>query len=123
MIDDKVKIKCSKCSMMFRERAQRIRNGFQKQCPHCLKLITFDTSSDDNNIRRALKSARENFVRRSRMLRQPPTSPDGNQIPTGHNATAHAGVLAVLLSDSRKARDDLSQSKSKAVAARSGTDF
>jgi hypothetical protein len=59
MIDDKVKIKCSKCSMMFRERAQRIRNGFQKQCPHCLKLITFDTSSEDNNIRRALKSARE----------------------------------------------------------------
>jgi hypothetical protein len=57
------------------------------------------------------------------MLRQPPTSPDGNQIPTGHNATAHAGVLAVLLSDSRKARDDLSQSKSKAVTARSGTAF
>jgi hypothetical protein len=63
MIDDKVKIKCSKCSMMFRERAQRVRNGFQKQCPHCLKLITFDSSSDDNNIRRALKAARE--------LRQP----------------------------------------------------
>ena len=59
MIDDKVKIKCSKCSMIFRERAQRVRNGFQKQCPHCLKLITFDTSSEDNNIRRALKNARE----------------------------------------------------------------
>jgi hypothetical protein len=59
MIDDKVKIKCSKCSMIFRERAQRVRNGFQKQCPHCLKLITFDSSSEDNNIRRALKSARE----------------------------------------------------------------
>jgi hypothetical protein len=36
-----------------------VRNGFQKQCPHCLKLITFDSSSEDNNIRRALKSARE----------------------------------------------------------------
>ena len=59
MIDDKVKIKCSKCSMMFRERAQRVRNGFQTQCPNCLKLITFDSSSEDNNIRRALKSARE----------------------------------------------------------------
>jgi predicted nucleic acid-binding Zn-ribbon protein len=64
MLDDKVKIKCTKCSMMFRERAQRVRNGFQKQCPHCFKLITFDSSSDDNNIRRALKAARE--------LRQPP---------------------------------------------------
>jgi hypothetical protein len=35
MIDDKVKIICSKYSMMFRERAQRIRNGFQTQCPYC----------------------------------------------------------------------------------------
>ena len=59
MIDDKVKIKCSKCSMIFRERAQRVRNGFQKQCPHCVKLITFVSSSEDNNIGRALKSARE----------------------------------------------------------------
>ena len=59
MIDDKVKIICSKCSMMFRERAQRIRSGFQMQCPHCLKLITFDSSSEDRNIRRALMSAKE----------------------------------------------------------------
>ena len=59
MIDDKVKIKCSKCSMMFRERAERIRNGFQKQCPNCFKLITFDSSSEDSNIRRALRLARE----------------------------------------------------------------
>jgi hypothetical protein len=59
MIDDKVKIICSKCSMMFRERAQRIRSGFQMQCPHCLKLITFDSSSEDRNIRRAIRSARD----------------------------------------------------------------
>ena len=54
MIDDKVKIKCSKCSMTFRERAHRIRNDFQTQCPNCIKLITFDSSSEDINIRRAL---------------------------------------------------------------------
>jgi hypothetical protein len=59
MIDEKIKIKCSKCSMVFRERAQRIRNGSQMQCPNCMKLITFDSSSEDYNIRRALKSARE----------------------------------------------------------------
>jgi hypothetical protein len=47
------------------------------------------------------------------MLRQPPTSPDGNQIPAGHNATAQAGVLAVLSSDSRKARDDLLRASRK----------
>jgi hypothetical protein len=38
---------------------QRIRPGYQMQCPHCLKLLTFDSSSGDNNIRRALKSANE----------------------------------------------------------------
>jgi DNA-directed RNA polymerase subunit RPC12/RpoP len=59
MIDEKIKIKCSKCSKMFRERVQKIREGFQMQCPHCLKLLTFDGSSDDNNIRRALKNAKE----------------------------------------------------------------
>jgi uncharacterized C2H2 Zn-finger protein len=59
MIDEKLKIKCPKCSKLFRERAQRIRDGFQMQCPHCSKLLTFDGSSDDNNIRRALKTAKE----------------------------------------------------------------
>jgi hypothetical protein len=58
-IDDKVKIKCSKCSMIFRERAQRIRSGFQMQCPHCLKMLTFDSDSEDINIRRVLSAARE----------------------------------------------------------------
>jgi len=58
MIDDKVKIKCSKCSMTFRERAHRIRNDFQTQCPNCIKLITFDSSSEDINIWRALRQAR-----------------------------------------------------------------
>ena len=59
MIDDKVKIRCPKCSMMFRERAQKVRNGFQTNCQHCNRLITFDSSSEDRNIRRALMSAKE----------------------------------------------------------------
>jgi phage FluMu protein Com len=59
MIDDKIKIKCSKCSQVFRERAQRVRNGFQINCQHCNRLITFDTTSEDRNIRRALTNARE----------------------------------------------------------------
>src|SRR4051812_1373433 len=45
--------------MMFRERGQRIRDGYPMQCPHCGKLVTFDSSSGDNNTRRALKSAKE----------------------------------------------------------------
>jgi hypothetical protein len=59
MIDEKVKIKCSKCSQVFRERAQRLRNGFQTNCQHCNRLITFDSTSEDRNIRRALMSARD----------------------------------------------------------------
>jgi predicted nucleic acid-binding Zn-ribbon protein len=59
MIEEKIRIKCTKCSQIFRERAQRIRNGYQTNCQHCNKLITFDTSSEDRNIRKALTSARE----------------------------------------------------------------
>jgi predicted nucleic acid-binding Zn-ribbon protein len=59
MIEEKVRIKCTKCSQIFRERAQKIRNGFQTNCQHCNKLITFDTSSEDRNIRRALTNAKE----------------------------------------------------------------
>ena len=59
MIEEKVRIKCTKCSQIFRERAQKIRNGFQTNCQHCNRMITFDTSSDDRNIRRALMHARE----------------------------------------------------------------
>ena len=59
MMDEKVKIRCTKCSQVFRERAQKIRNGFQTNCQHCNRLITFDSSSEDKNIRRALMSAKE----------------------------------------------------------------
>jgi DNA-directed RNA polymerase subunit RPC12/RpoP len=56
---DRIKILCSKCSKPFGERANRLRNGYQVQCPHCMKLITFDSSSEDPNVRRPLKAARD----------------------------------------------------------------
>jgi predicted nucleic acid-binding Zn-ribbon protein len=59
MIDEKVKIKCTKCSQVFRQRAQNVRNGFQVNCQHCNRLITFDSTAEDRNIRRALTSAKE----------------------------------------------------------------
>ena len=59
MIDEKVRIKCTKCSQVFRERAHRVRNGLQANCAHCNRLITFDSSSEDRNIRKALLSARD----------------------------------------------------------------
>ena len=59
MIDEKVKIKCTKCSQVLRERAQNVRNEYQTNCQHCNRLITFDTNSEDRNIRRALMNAKE----------------------------------------------------------------
>jgi hypothetical protein len=59
MIDEKIRIKCTKCSQVFRERAQRVRNGFQTNCHHCNRLITFDITVDDRNVRKALISAKE----------------------------------------------------------------
>jgi len=59
MIDEKVRIKCTKCSQVFRERAHRVRDGLQTNCTHCNRLITFDGGSEDRNIRRALSSAKE----------------------------------------------------------------
>jgi DNA-directed RNA polymerase subunit RPC12/RpoP len=56
---DRIKILCSNCRKPFGERAQRLRNGYQVQCPNCMKLITFDSSSEDPNIRRPLKAARD----------------------------------------------------------------
>ena len=59
MVDEKVRIKCTKCSQIFRERAQRVRPNFQTNCPHCNRLITFDPTMEDRNIRKALSSAKE----------------------------------------------------------------
>src|SRR5579871_3561745 len=59
MLDEKIRIKCTKCSQMFRERAGKVREGFQTNCPHCNRLITFDSSAEDRNIRKALTSAKE----------------------------------------------------------------
>jgi hypothetical protein len=59
MTDDRIKILCSKCNKPFSEKAPRLRTGYQVQCPHCMKLITFDSSSEDPNIRRPLKAARD----------------------------------------------------------------
>jgi hypothetical protein len=59
VIDDKVRIRCGKCTQVFRERAQKVRNGFQTNCQYCNRLITFELGSEDPNIRRALSSARD----------------------------------------------------------------
>ena len=58
-MNDKIKCQCSNCRKPFSERAARLKSGYQVQCPNCMRLITFDSSSEDPNIRRPLKAARE----------------------------------------------------------------
>jgi DNA-directed RNA polymerase subunit RPC12/RpoP len=55
----RIKILCSRCKKPFPERANRLKNGYQVQCPNCMTLITFDSGSEDPNIRRPLKAARD----------------------------------------------------------------
>src|SRR5262245_57849526 len=59
VIDDKVRIRCPKCTKMFRDRAQRVRDGYQVNCEHCSRLLTLNRDSEDPFIRRALKTAKE----------------------------------------------------------------
>jgi len=60
---------------MFRERASRVRDGFQINCQNCSKLLTLNRDSEDPFIRRALKTASE--IRAALEVR--PTSPSSAQ--------------------------------------------
>jgi hypothetical protein len=58
-MDDKVKIRCPGCARVFRERANKVRDGVQINCQNCNKLITLNRDTEDPFIRRALKTAKE----------------------------------------------------------------
>jgi hypothetical protein len=58
-VDDKVKIRCPACTRVFREKASRVRDGFQVNCHNCNRLITLSKETEDPFIRRALKTAKE----------------------------------------------------------------
>jgi len=58
-VTDKVKIRCPACTRIFHEKAGRIRDGVQMNCPNCCKLLTLSKETDDPFIRRALRTARE----------------------------------------------------------------
>ena len=58
-MDDKVKIRCPACKQVFRERANKVRDGVQLNCSNCCKLLTLNRDTEDPYIRRALKFAKE----------------------------------------------------------------
>jgi hypothetical protein len=47
------------CTRVFREKAGRVRDGFQVNCQNCSRLLTLSKESEDPFIRRALRAARE----------------------------------------------------------------
>jgi hypothetical protein len=56
LMDDAVKVKCSRCTMSFRDRAGRLRDGYSRECPNCNVLIFFESESPDVNVRRASRN-------------------------------------------------------------------
>lgn len=55
--DDKVKLRCS-CKRVFREKAGRVRDGAQFNCPECYRLLTLSKETQDPFMRRALRDAK-----------------------------------------------------------------
>jgi hypothetical protein len=72
---DRIKVSCTRCKNSFRERVGNLRSGYQVQCPHCYRMITFDESSDDLGVRRALTQARR--IRTGFVAETPETSNRG----------------------------------------------
>ena len=58
VIEDKVKLQCT-CKRVFREKASRVRDGYQVNCPDCYRLLTLSKETQDPFMRRALREARE----------------------------------------------------------------
>ena len=58
-MDDQVQIRCTRCKTVFRERARRMQNGFSRQCPSCEVVLFLEEDSPDQNMKRAMKTARK----------------------------------------------------------------
>lgn len=58
MFEDSVQVRCRRCKGVFRERARRLQNGYSRQCPTCEVILFFDEDTQEQSIRRAMKSAR-----------------------------------------------------------------
>ena len=57
-MDDKIKVTCTRCRSIFREKASRVRDGYQANCPSCGAFINFSSDSMEPAIRKAMTEAR-----------------------------------------------------------------
>jgi hypothetical protein len=58
-MDDSVQIRCHRCKSTFREKARRLQSGYSRQCISCETMLFFDDDSNDRNIRRTLREAKQ----------------------------------------------------------------
>jgi hypothetical protein len=58
-MDDSVQIRCHRCKSTFREKARRLQSGYSRQCVSCETMLFFDDDSNDKNIRRTLREAKQ----------------------------------------------------------------
>jgi hypothetical protein len=58
-MDNKVKIQCPACKQVFRETANKVRDGVQLNCPNCCKLLTLNRDTDAPFSRR-IKARKRN---------------------------------------------------------------
>ncbi len=57
-MEDSVQLRCTRCKIVFRERAKRLQNGYSRQCPACEVVLFFDEDSPDQHVRRTMRTAR-----------------------------------------------------------------
>ena len=56
-IDDTIQVRCSRCTVKFRDKARRVREGYSRQCPSCERLLFFVEGSPVKAISDALREA------------------------------------------------------------------
>jgi hypothetical protein len=88
MFDDSVQVRCRRCKGVFRERARRLQSGYSRQCPTCEVVLFFSEDSQDQTIRRAMKSARQ--VRAA--LREAEMEPRRKRMPRGGRGVVGRGA-------------------------------
>jgi hypothetical protein len=58
-MEDSVQVRCTRCKNVFRDRARRLQDGYSRQCPGCEVVLFFNEGTPDQNIKRAMRRARE----------------------------------------------------------------
>jgi hypothetical protein len=91
-MDDSVQIRCHRCKSSFREKARRLQSGYSRQCISCETMLFFDDDSNDRNVRRTLREAKQ--VRKAlreaefEKLTATPVASTGREFSNSRSATS-----------------------------------